>query len=126
VGSPHREPGSAAEPSDAYYLDLGDLFEKAMVELGRPRLTEEQAVRRYVAYLAWLVVSGRIGVLDGCPTLRADPVVRRTGAERSRTAAFVADEWGAGWGRPHAELEADSLRSASELLAQLDADDPLH
>lgn len=35
----------AGEPPNAYYLDLGDLFEKAMSELGRPRLTQDQAFR---------------------------------------------------------------------------------
>jgi len=49
----------------AYFLDLGDLFEKALLELGRPRLTEEQAIRRYVGHLAWLIVSGGISIRDG-------------------------------------------------------------
>ena len=63
----------AGEPSNAYYLDLGDLFEKALLELGRPRLNEEQAFSRFVAYLAWLMVSGRISVRDGAQRIERIP-----------------------------------------------------
>ncbi len=114
----------AGEPSNAYDLDLGDLFEKAILELGRKRLTEEQAFRRYVGYLAWLMVSGRVGVLDGVQRIERIPWYEAPELDGLGHLAFVADEWGAGWGRPVAELEADSLRLASELLARLDADDP--
>jgi hypothetical protein len=115
----------AGEPSNAYYLDLGDLFEKALAELGRPRLAEEQALRRSVAYLAWLMVSNRIGVLDGVQRIERLPWYDAPELDGLGQLAFVADEWGAGWGRAPADLEADSLCLASELLAQLDADDPL-
>jgi hypothetical protein len=115
----------AGEPSNAYYLDLGDLFEKAMSELGRPRLTEDHAFRRYVAYLAWLMVSGRVGVLDAVHRIERVPWYDAPDLDGLGQLAFVAEEWGAGWGRSEADLEADALRLASELLARLDAEDPL-
>jgi hypothetical protein len=115
----------AGEPSDTDHRDLGDLFEKAVLELGRERLTGEQAFRRFVAYLAWLMVSRQVSVLDGVQRIERIPWYDAPELDALGHLAFVADEWGAGWGRPVAELEVDALRLASELLAQLDADDPL-
>ena len=115
----------AGEPSSGYYLDLGDLFEKALSELGRARLSEEQALRRFVAYLAWLMVSGRISVRDGAQRIERIPWYDAPDLPGLSALACVDDEWGAGWGRSDAQLERDSLHAASELLASLDADDPL-
>lgn len=115
----------AGEPLKAYYLDLGDLFEKALLELGRPRLTKEQAFRRFVAYLVWLMVSGRIGLLDGAERIERIPWYDAPELDGLGHLAFVADEWGAGWGRTQEELETDTRRLATELLARLDAEDPL-
>ena len=58
--------------------------DKAMVELGRPRPTEEQAMRG----------TPPIAGTRRRPTFRADPVVRRSGASRLGHLAFVADVWG--------------------------------
>lgn len=115
----------AGEPANAYSSDLGDLFQRALVELGRPRLDEEQAFRRFVAYLAWLVVSRRISARDGAQRIERIPWYDAPELPGLADLAFVDDEWEAGWGRSDAQLEKDALRSASKLLASLDADDPV-
>jgi hypothetical protein len=71
------------------------------------------------------MVSGRISVRDGAQRIERTPWYDAPDLPGLSELAFVDDEWGAGWGRSDAQLEKDSLRSASELLASVDADDPL-
>ncbi len=95
------------------------------MELGRPRLTEHEAFRRFVAYLVWLMVSGRIGLLDGAQRIGRIPWYDAPEVEDLGFLAFLAEEWEGGWGRPQEDIETDMRLLAIELLARLDADDPL-
>lgn len=110
----------AGEPSNAYDLDMGDLFAKAMLELGRPQPSHGEAFRMFVAYLAWLIATERVSVLDGTQRIERIPWYDAPELDGLGNLAVIADEWAGGWGRSESALHADAMQAARELLAQLD------
>jgi hypothetical protein len=104
----------AGEPAGAFGPHVGELFARAMVELGRPVPTRSQARRAYVRYLAWLIDTRRVSAIDGAQRLER---TQHWELDELGHVSGLVDEWAGGWGRTREEVEREIRRTARALIA---------
>jgi hypothetical protein len=113
----------AGEPSIMFAeFDNRDLFRKVLEELGREPLPREEALWQLIRFRCWDILQGRVTPIDGAR--RIERLVYEEPSHRV-VGWFVgfSDEWGAGWGRSKAEIEAEIREVAAQVSAAERAED---
>lgn len=108
----------AGEPSSAYAPDLGELFARALHELGRTVPSPEEARRAFVGYLAWLIVTDRVEPIEGAKRIER---IHWWEPPEMLDLAFMSgfvDEWDGEWGRGRPAVEREIRRLAEEILEE--------
>jgi hypothetical protein len=106
----------AGENPKAYVFDLGELFARALDELGRRAPSPERARWQFIQYVCWMVLTGQITRLDGGNRLERihyweSPEVMELGH-----VSGLVDEWEGDWGLERREVEEELRRVARQLL----------
>jgi hypothetical protein len=107
----------AGEPSTSFAaFDNRDLFRKVLQELGREPFSREDALWELTRFRCWQILQGLVTPIDGAG--RIERLVSEKPYHRI-VDWFVGfcDEWGAGWGRTNAEIEAEILTVARRVVA---------
>jgi hypothetical protein len=108
----------AGEAPDAYPLDLGDLFARALKELGRPVPSPARARWLFVQYLCWLVVTDQVSPLDGAKRVERIRCWQSPEVLELAHISALVDEWEGEWGRGRPAVETELRRATQELLAR--------
>jgi hypothetical protein len=106
----------AGEHSSAYAFDLGDLFARALRELGRPVPSPARARWLFIQYLCWLVVTDQVSPLDGGKRLERIHHWEHPEVDELAHISGLVDEWEGQWGRGRPAVESELRRAAQELL----------
>jgi hypothetical protein len=106
----------AGEPSNAYPPDLGDLFARALRELGRPGPSPVRARWLFIQYLCWLIVTDQLTPLDGAKRLERIHYWEHPEVAELGHISGLVDEWQGEWGRGRPAVETELRRAAQELL----------
>jgi hypothetical protein len=106
----------AGEAPNAYPPDLGDLFARGLLELGRAVPSRARARWLFIQYLCWLVVTDQVSPLDGGKRLERIHYWEPPEVIELGHVSGLVDEWEGQWGRGRAAVEAELRRAAQELL----------
>ena len=108
----------AGEDPSAYFLDLGDLFARALRELGRPAPSPARARWLFIQYLCWLMVTDQVSPLDGGKRLERIHYWEPPEVDELAHVSGLVDECGGQWGRERSAVEIELLRVAQLLLGR--------
>jgi hypothetical protein len=103
-------------PTDATWRDVGDLFDRVLVELGRPPLGEREAAYRLAEHAARAIVAGAVTPYEGAAQIAYGAYHAAGEPDDLMRFHYWADEW-----EDHPEYrpacEADICREAATFLA---------
>lgn len=136
VRAPHDQPGPAAardgctgrrlghavvarprtRAAQRVFARSGDLFARALRELGRPVPSPARARWLFIHYLCWLVVTDQVSPLDGGKRLERIHYWEPPEAVELGHISGLVDEWEGQWGRRRPAVETELRRAAQELL----------
>jgi hypothetical protein len=106
----------AGEGPNSYPLDIGDLFARALEELGRPVPSPARARWLFIQYLCWLVVTDQVSPLDGAKRLERIHFWEPPEVVELGHISGLVDEWEGEWVRGRSGVETELRRAAQELL----------
>jgi hypothetical protein len=106
----------AGESPNTYPLDLGDLFARALEELGRPVPSRTRARWLFIHYLCWLVVTDQVSPLDGAKRLERIHFWEPPEVPELGHISGLVDAWEGEWGLGRPAVDTELRRAAQELL----------
>jgi hypothetical protein len=106
----------AGEPPNAYAHDPGDLFARALQELGRPVPSPARARWLFIQYLCWLIVTDQVSPLDGGRRMERIHYWEHPEVLELGHISGLVDEWEGQWGRARQAVETELRQAAQELF----------